>query len=189
MELAKTIARPYAQALYDLCLEQNLDKNLWQDFLQACKLALEEPVGQQVLETALNPAVVKKFLVDVVPPELSAGLPAGAVANFFQVLQDNKRFAYLPAIYDAFVDLRQGQDLPIPCSVYSAHELTPADVEALQRVLEARLHAKVETTTVLDPSLLTGLVITGKDYSGQVFKMDCSGRKVFDDLKSALLKA
>lgn len=177
---ARTIARPYAQAILALCQEQGLDLDAWQNLLLVCKVALEDPVGQQVLKLAPSrgaraPALA--YLRHVLPPELDSQL----AQNFLQVLADHGRFAQVGAIYEAFVALRK--DLPLPCTVYAARVLQAEELSAIGYALMSRFNASIALKTIVDPTILSGLVITGKD-----FRIDCSGLKTLTDLKAALLK-
>lgn len=183
MENASTISRPYAQACFSFALEQaDATKALdfWSEVLLYSKEIMQSEVGIDLLEECLsNQKPLMDFVLHCIPethltPEVN---------NFFSVVLEHSRFAYLPAIYEQFVKLRQNHDLATPINIISAQVLSAKQIEALTEKLAARIGKQVNLAVEVDPSIVSGIIIKYDDVV-----IDCSGRKYLNNLSVFLGK-
>lgn len=150
------IARPYANALFDLGkegkalseIEQGLDSvtalmdesSDFSAFVRSPVLSTEEKA------TALG-AIVDK-----------AGLPVLA-ANFMKAVAANGRVFALPAMIDAFKALTAAERGEMRADVTSASALSKGQLENLASTLKSTFGKDVALDTHVDPSLIGGLVV------------------------------
>jgi F-type H+-transporting ATPase subunit delta len=160
-----TIARPYAQAAFDVANEAG-DLAGWDESLL---LAGELLADGQVAEFLSNPA-----LSDAQRFEFVTGLFSRAGAkklagsdkhgsNFLKLLLEYGRIGALPEIAAHFAKLKAGVENTLDVTVTSAAELTEADKKTFQRALEKRFGRKVLLETEIDETLIGGAVIRAGD--------------------------
>lgn len=83
--------------------------------------------------------------------------------NFIRVMADNKRLAVLPAVLNAFLELRAEQESIKDVEVVSADKLTDAQEAKIANAMEKRLGTKVRITSSIDSSLIAGVIIRYDD--------------------------
>ena len=172
-ELA-TIARPYAEALYQAAGDDG-------PALLASVRALAEAAAQPSLQQfADDPKVSASQAVDLVLGVLGGDVDA-RVANLLRVVVDNGRVAALPAIaaqFQSLVNARSGvQDATIQSAYPIDGEQLAEVVATLERRFARRLQAKVE----IDPGLIGGIrVVVGDEV------LDTSVKARLEQMKAAL---
>ncbi len=149
-----TIARPYAEAVFDIAKEQKaLDQ--WSKMLAFAVAVVTAPemaaiianpnVARQSVETALT-AVCEK--------ELNAeGL------NMLKTLLSNGRLAILPQVAEMFEELRAKEAGVVDAVITSAYPLDGAQLKELVASLEKRFGRKVEPQVAVDAELIGGVII------------------------------
>jgi F-type H+-transporting ATPase subunit delta len=149
-----TVARPYAEAAFDLARETGaLDK--WAQMLAFTAKVMEDP---QMAAVVANP----KF-TDTQVEALFLGVCEGklddAGQNFVRVLQRNGRLPLLPAIRSLFDELKADQEGKVEARVTSAFPLTDAQLKELVAALEAKFKRKVQPIVVEDRELIGGVKV------------------------------
>lgn len=160
------VARRYARALLDAAGAE-ADQVLSQ--LEAITAYLD---GQPALFAALSsPTITRTERMKMTEAIISGadGL-SKVVANVLKLLTDRSRFGTLPFItrqYRDLVDTRMGR---VRGKVTSATKLADAQVKALEKQLEALTQRNVVLETVVDKSLIGGVVATvgSKMYDGSL---------------------
>ena len=176
-ELA-TIARPYADALFKLTLDNvsvsSGETLVWLDELAAISA---NPQLYQLLE---NPKVTADQLFDIFAGVVRGPFPEVA-RNFLRALIDNGRVGALAEIavqYRALVNRHEGFSDAV---VYSAFPLDDAALKDLGPVLEMRFGRKLNLSAQQDDSLIGGIrVVVGDEV------LDTSVKARLVQMKAAL---
>ena len=171
-----TIARPYAQAAFDLA-QQAGDLKKWSEMLS---FAAAVAADKQIASLLDNPNVTQQQLVELFLGICEGQLnPAGQ--NFIRVLADNKRLSVLPEIAAMYEKHRAEAEKSVDAEVISAFALSDALQQQLTEALKKRLGREVNLVTRIDESLIGGAVIRAGDL---VFDASVSGQ--LDKLTHAL---
>ncbi|MDR2129029.1 MAG: F0F1 ATP synthase subunit delta [Burkholderiaceae bacterium] len=172
-ELA-TIARPYAEALFEASQDALQPTQRWLDALAA---AAQSP---DLLQFAADPKVNARQVFEVVTAVLQEPLPGQGV-NFLQTVIDNGRLAALPEAARQFRALVNGKSGSADAAIYSAFPISDADLKSLHAVLEKRFGRKLEIAVHIDPGLIGGVrVVVGDEV------LDASVKARLQQMKLAL---
>ena len=172
-ELA-TIARPYAEALFQAARADLIGAAGWLD-----ELAVIAQNGQ-LQQFASNPKITNAQVYDLIAGVIKAALSEQG-KNFLRTVIDNGRLEALPEIATQFRALKNAQSGLSDAVVYSAF---PIDAQALQDVaasLEKRFGRKLNVTVELDAELIGGIrVVVGDEV------LDTSVKARLEQMKAAL---
>ena len=160
MAESATVARPYAQALFELADKAGTSAK-WLDMLATLAQAAGNPEMQACIS---NPNVGDKALYDLVIA-LSKGkddFPAEA-RNFVRVLIANDRLALLPEIYAQFGELKNEREGVLEAEIRSAFPLDNAQINGLVADVSRRFKRRVQPRVTLDKDLIGGVRITVGD--------------------------
>ena len=109
-----TVARPYAQATFEIALEEN-NLSGWQTMLEAMAVACKDQYFMDSLKLAPNSSVAADSLVSLLKDILSE-----SGKNFVKVIGENNRFEVIPEIFEEFVRLREKHEKRLECDLISA---------------------------------------------------------------------
>ena len=156
-ELA-TIARPYAEAAFEVARDANA-LPAWSDMLRFAASVASDPRVAQALDNPRLDAAAKESLF------LSIGGDrfAGDARNFIRVLVESERIALLPQISEMFDRLKDDAEATAKATIESAFELTGEQVEQLRAALEKRFGRKIEASLTVNRDLIGGARITVGD--------------------------
>lgn len=156
-ELA-TIARPYANAVFELAkAERLLDR--FARLLAILAAATEDSQLQTLLASPDVGAEQKAFrLADVCGDEID-----DRGRKFLQVLAKNGRLPLIPEIRQQFEELKALEEQTLDVEILSAFPLSDAQSEGLQNALEAKFEKQVTLTSRVDQQLLGGAIIRAGD--------------------------
>jgi F-type H+-transporting ATPase subunit delta len=162
-----TIARPYAEAAFEVAREDGM----LADWAEALEVAAAVMADGQVASFLANPG-----LSDAQRLDFLAGLFAAAGAsttvlagdnrkgsNFLRLLLEYGRVAALPEIAARFEALKADVENTVDVTVTSAAPLSNADRELIVAALQKRLGREVRIETQLNEDLLGGAVIRAGD--------------------------
>ncbi len=172
-ELA-TIARPYAEALFQASGSEPGGAAVWLDELAA--------IGgnAQLQQFAGDPSVTPEQIFDVISGVVRGALPQ-AGKNFLRTVIDNGRISLLPEIASQFRALENARGGSSDAMVYSAFELGGAALADLAATLEKRFGRKLNLKVELDPELIGGVrVVVGDEV------LDTSVKARLEQMKMAL---
>lgn len=153
-----TLARPYANAVFDLAQEgKALDA--WQ---HALALAAAVSVHPQVAKLIGSPRIPRERLLALFL-EVGGQHFTQPVQNFLRVLAANNRLDLLPDIARLYAERKAEAERSIAVEVVSAYPLTEPQLKSVTEALQRRFQRKVRVSAHEDPSLIGGLVVRAGD--------------------------
>jgi len=160
------LARPYAQALFELALTDHTIE-IWDHFLkQAAILSLREEVKKFLsapqVSTSLQVACFVDLLLTGKNQKQYESLFEKA-RNLLQLLADNRRLLQLPFIAHQFKALCDNYESVLEVEVCSAITLSSEQENRLLNKLTARYQKKIHLSKRVVPDLLGGLVVRTKE--------------------------
>jgi len=153
--LKGAVAGRYAEALYDIALENKLVDQLEEE-LQAVVRVLDETV--QMKKILFHPRITAAQKKEVLAG-LFAGRISGVALNFLNMLVDRQREIYLADITGYFTGLaNKGRNIS-DVKVTSAVELTDGEKKNLAAAMAKCTGKQVRLSYDVDPKLLGGVVV------------------------------
>lgn len=153
-----TIARPYAQAVFELAKGSG-DYKQWSNILQLAALIVVDPMmGKYIDNPHVSKETLSKLLIDVFGNQIHEN-----GKNFLQVLVDNKRLAVLPEIAAIYEQLRAEAEKRIDAEVISAFPLSDAQKQNITAGLKKRLGREINLIAKVDASLIGGAIVRAGD--------------------------
>ena len=144
----ETIARPYAQAIYD-------HSKGWEKDLDQLELALETSEVQQLID---SPQLAYKEKTEVFL-SLFEGQIESKTSNFIKVLGESKRISLLPHISKEYRKLLSGTKGSSEVVITSAFELTDEQLKKVTDSLKGRYGDSLTVEQLIDKSLIGGFSI------------------------------
>jgi F-type H+-transporting ATPase subunit delta len=169
-----TIARPYAEALFQAAKADAATTAVWLDELAVVAS------NDQLRQFADSPKSSPVQVFDLIAGVLKSHLPEMG-GNFLRTVIDNGRIAALPEIAAQFRVLKNAQQGTYDAVVYSAFDLDSAALADLSGVLEKRFGRKLNLRVELQPELIGGIRVVVGD---EVF--DTSIKARLEQMKMAL---
>lgn len=152
-----TLARPYAQAVFELAADSS-QRSKWAERLAA----LADLVQHEQLAPLLDhPSVSAAQLVDLVAEAL--GELAEQERNFVRLLAENRRLGLAPEIDRIFAALKAEAEGTVGVEVVTAQALESEQQKRLTEALGKRLGKEIELQTRVDESLIGGAIIHAGD--------------------------
>lgn len=163
-----TVARPYAQAVFELAQEQGALAP-WGEMLAAAAQVGADPTMRRLLA---SPQVTRQQVADLFVEVCGDALDAPG-RNLVRVLADNHRLDLLPEIGQQFAALRATAERTIDARCASAFELSEQQQASLAAALTKHLGRDVRLECAIDKTLIGGAVIHAGDL---VIDGSASGR-------------
>ncbi len=180
-----TIARPYAQAVFDVAQEAGQLDDWSETLTVAGQLLGDRGLVEYLGNPGFNDEQRFEFLTGLFA-EAGAKLLAGddqRGSNFLKLLLENRRVAVLPEISGHFDALKARVENSVDAVVTSAVALSDEQAREIARSLTERLGREVRVTTEIDENLIGGAVIRAGDVV-----IDGSLRARLEGLANALVK-
>ncbi len=153
-----TLARPYANAAFDLAKERTRLPQ-WSRMLRLLAATVATAEAQALIGAPALPGEAKAHkLIDLLGDELDDG-----GRRFVHVLAENKRLELLPQIAEQYEVRKAEAEKVLEVEVVAAVELTDAQREAYAAALAARFAQEVEVTVAVDPKLIGGAIVRAGD--------------------------
>lgn len=153
-----TIARPYAEAAFELARAANA-LPAWSSMLRYVSAVVAEPAMARTLDNPkFTPGDKESLILSVCGEKLDA-----MARRFVRVLVEADRVAVLPQIAALFDELKNDAEGVATARIDSAFPLTDAQLAELKEALEKRFGKKIEATVNVDPELVGGARITVGD--------------------------
>lgn len=164
----KTIARRYAQALFDIAREQKAVEKFSQD-LNSVLQSIEgnEDISKVISSRLVNVTAKKDLCKTLLAADINP-----MVANFLFLVLDKQREGYLQPIVEVFDELVARENKILPARVRTAQQMTEEQVKMLEDKLSKMTGQNVKTTVDVDPSLIGGMAVKIGDivYDGSIAK-------------------
>jgi F-type H+-transporting ATPase subunit delta len=152
-----TLARPYARAAFEYASSGDLA--IWsQELAVASAVAGTEKMVEVLSSPSLTSDQQAATFIEVCGDELSA-----KTKNFIKVLAENKRLSLLPQIAALYEEFKANREKSVEVEVSSAFELDAQIQEKLATALSGKLERDVNMSTIIDKTLLGGVVIRAAD--------------------------
>lgn len=180
-----TIARPYANAIFELANAAG-ELARWSASLDiAGQLLADKGLVEYLGRPALGSKKRFEFLTGLFAKAGAKALDGSDWhgSNFLKLLLENKRIAVLPEIAAHFAVLKARVENTVDATVTSAAPLGQAQIDKIAGALKKRLGRDVKVTTHVDASLIGGAVIRAGDVV-----IDGSLRARLEGLANALIK-
>ena len=153
-----TIARPYAQAAFDLAKDSG-DLKGWSAMLQLVAMVTEDATMNDLIG---NPSVeidkLVALIIDICGDNLNE-----AGSNFVRVLGENKRLNVVTEIAALYEAQRAEAEKTVDAEVTSAFELSDAQIASFSKALKERLGRDVNLVTKIDQSIIGGAIVQAGD--------------------------
>ena len=162
-----TIARPYAQALFDVAKKGGAVDALAESLAVAREIMADGRVETVLADPALNDAKRLEFLQGLFASAVGeSSVFAGQSvhgANFLKLLLEYGRISVLPEIADHFEALKAEIDNSVDVTITSAAAMSAAQQDEMAKALKARFGREINLSTEIDETLIGGAVIRAGD--------------------------
>jgi F-type H+-transporting ATPase subunit delta len=173
-ELA-TIARPYAEALFQVAVKGDLKQSAEQLAAVAAVAA-----NEQLRQFADSPKTAGQQVFDMITAVVKTPL-SDSIRNLLRAVIDNGRLAALPEVAQQFHALVNARSGVSDALVYSAFPIDAAQLAAVVESLEKRFGRKLNASVQVEPELIGGIrVVVGDEV------LDTSVKARLEQMKVAL---
>jgi len=166
-----TIARPYAQAVFELAQAAG-EYQTWSDILQTVAvIVVNEDIRRLIGNTSVSKAQVAGLIIEV------AGGLSEQAQNLVKLLAENRRLGVMAEIVEQYEVLRAEAERTVDAEVVSATAMSAEQQAGIAAKLKIKLGREVSLTVSVDESLMGGAIIKAGDMvidgsvSGQLNKL------------------
>ena len=153
-----TVARPYAEAAFELARDQNA-LPVWSEMLRFTNTIVADPRMTAALENPRLSTQDKEALL----LSIAGDRVTGDGRSFLRVLIEADRIALMPQIREMFDLLKDEAENVAKAKIESAFPLSPEQTAELTAALEKRFGKKIEATVTVNPELIGGARISVGD--------------------------
>ncbi|MCC5869553.1 MAG: F0F1 ATP synthase subunit delta [Gammaproteobacteria bacterium] len=162
----RTLARPYANAIFQVALERKTLAE-WSQALSALASAVSDDDVADILERpGLADEQAVALLTDLagaIAPDVADTLAGSDGRNFLLLLAEYSRLNVLPEISVLFNEHKDLEENSVDVDVTSATELDESVRTAMTTALEQRLNRKVRLNLAVDAALIGGAILRAGD--------------------------
>ena len=178
MQNYKTLARPYANALFSIAKEEKT-VDLFLDFLKNSLLILKNPDLVKLNKDPFSSSKLSEIIIFVFEKSSFAKQNEKKLFyNFLKILGQKKKIKLLDNIFLLFKKLKNEQKNIDNVYITSSFDLSEDEKNNLLKILEKKLNKKLNLILNIDTSLISGVVIKIGDklidmsYKKQLEKLD-----------------
>lgn len=153
-----TLARPYAEATYQLALASAALAD-WSDVLDRIVMVAGHPEMGACID---NPRLPASELAQVILDAVGEGLSADQ-KSFVRLLVENRRLSVVPEIRELYFELKNAHEGVKDAQITSAFPLDDVTLRQLVVDLEQRFRCKIQASVTVDPELIGGARIAVGD--------------------------
>ena len=160
----KTLARPYAEAVFQMALESSESgaEDQLKTWSEQLFLLAGFGANQDVVNLSANPEIERKDIAELVIGSAGKKLNKDG-ANLVHLLLENGRLTLLPEISELFEIFKAEHEGSIEAEVISAYELAKDQIKNISDALKKKLGREVKIVSHIDKSLVGGVVIRAGD--------------------------
>lgn len=177
--MAKLVVKRYATALFDLAASEGAMAKYEEEVKVIVKALHDEPDFMAVLQ---DHKVTREDKVSIVENVFTDKV-SSPIVGLLVLLVNKGRQAEIINVLEAFLDMVKAESGIIKAVVTSAIPLKEAQLEALKEKLEASTKSKIELETIVDSSIIAGLIVRVGDKV-----VDASYKGELQTLKKQLSK-
>jgi len=155
-----TIARPYAEAVFALSIEEQKMQD-WSEQLANLAVITSDESMQAMLS---NPEYTTDNIVAVYEGVMGDSLTTEG-KNLLAAMAENKRLKALPDVAEVFETLKAAEEKRVRATVISARKATVEQKKKLSAALNAKFDAEVEINYEVDESMIAGIKIIVGDWA------------------------
>lgn len=155
-----TIARPYANATFEVAKEAGKLADCSQELANLALIASDDDMKALIVD----PATTSEQLLDIFSSLMGSGL-SKETKSLLEIMAENKRLSALSDVANLFEDLKAIEEKRVRATVISAFKLTAEQTKKLSVALNAKFDAEVEISNEVDSSLISGIKITVGDWA------------------------
>lgn len=153
-----TLARPYAEAVFNLAVEaSNFEE--WSNNLHFLTTIVEDPT---ISVAIANPKVDKNTLTSLLL-DIGEGYLSKQANNLAKILVKNYRLWAIPQIALQYEQLKAQHQGYTKVDITSAYPVEPSQQQEIEAILQQRLGKAVDINIFVDKSLLGGWLIRAGD--------------------------
>lgn len=153
-----TLARPYAEATYQLALAGNALEE-WSAVLERMMAVAAHPEMRVCIDNPRLPVGdLTQMFLDAVGGALTADQK-----SFVRLLVENRRLGVVSEIRELYLELKNAHEGVRDAQITSAFPLDGASLKQLVADLEQRFKCKIQATVDVDPELIGGARIAVGD--------------------------
>jgi len=157
MELA-TLARPYAEAVFELAVESNT-LSQWSDILSFLNsVVTDAEMAGLVKDLNVDKTALQSILLELCKDYQNIEFTEQA-ENFVKLLVSNSRISVVPDLFKQFEQLKAEHENSVQVEVISTYAVKAPQKKELTEALEKRFGKKVELDISIDRSLMGGWLI------------------------------
>ncbi|MDQ3563158.1 MAG: F0F1 ATP synthase subunit delta [Pseudomonadota bacterium] len=154
MQETATLARPYAQAVFERARERG-QWDEWSGALVFLRLLMQDPMMHKI---ALDPRIERSKLERLIF-DLAEDRFTPEVRNLIRVLLDGGRLQALPEIARLFEELRAEAQGSVDVEVISAFALSAEQEQVIAAAMKRRVGKDLKVTTRIDRGLIGGAIV------------------------------
>lgn len=148
-----TLARPYAQAVFNLAKESDSLAKWSEAFIALVGVTENTDVQNLIANPAVEPADKAEIIAK------AAGLSGNKETGLLGLLAKNGRLSILPEVAGLFEQLKNKEENTENVEITSAVALTEEQLETFKAKLTKRFGKEVHIETQVDESILGGAII------------------------------
>jgi len=152
-----TIARPYAKAAFDFACQQDEIKH-WQKMLSFAAEISDHHTIANLLRENIAYDVLADLFISLCGKRLNE-----FGKNFIRIMAENKRLSLLSEVLQLFQQYCAERDSITDVEVISVVKLTKSQENKIAKAMEKCLSQKINLTNKIDKSIISGLIIRGRD--------------------------
>ncbi len=159
MAESSTVARPYAQAIFELARDDGAFQR-WSDVLQMLVSIVRDPTLLALIHSPrVSDEELAALIVDIGGEHLD-----DSGANVVRLLAANDRLPLLPEIAALYERLRAEAQGVVDAELVSAAPVSDAQRERVREALERRFGASVNLQCRTDEALMGGALVRAGDW-------------------------
>ena len=165
MDELRTIARPYAKAVFDVAAASS-SLTEWSDFLKQCAGLLE---NNEIKALIKAPGTNKKKVAEIFYDSATLGLEVHDSSqkhflNLIQILSINRRLNIIKELHKQYDQKKRELEKTTEVTLTTAAPVEEKELKTIIRALEKSLGTKVDVTVIIDEALIGGAVIQTGDH-------------------------
>ena len=165
MDELRTVARPYAKAVFDVAASSGALAE-WSGFLKQCSSLLENNEIKALIKTpGLNKKIVAEVFYDIATLRLEADDPnKKQFLNLIQTLSGNGRLNIMKELHKQYDLKKRESEKTTEVTLTTAAPVDEKELKTITQALEKSLGNKVDLIVIIDKSLIGGAIIQTGDH-------------------------